>query len=181
MATSPDALIGAWARNLRTFAWIPWRDDDKLWGMQTLSEEEESRLSDPEKLRQELIERTGPTTVVDFDGYVALFCLVQGRHMLLTYSRQPFGTLPTAEQRFTWDMDGAKENHNRWWAKRLVYEGVGWPDTLDKESLRKRVHDFEQERSDVMDNAGPSAGPGMSEEEQAENEFYRRAAGPHGI
>jgi hypothetical protein len=39
-----------------------------------------------------------------------------------------------------------------------------------------RVHEFEQERSDVMDNAGPDIS-----EEQAENEFYRRAAGTHGV
>jgi hypothetical protein len=78
VATSPDALVGVWARNLSSFAWIPWRDDDELWGMQTLSEEEEAWVSDPEKLRQELRESTGPTTLVDLDGYVALSCCCKG-------------------------------------------------------------------------------------------------------
>lgn len=45
--------------------------------MQTLDEEEESRLADPEKWRQELIARNDPTTLNDLDGYV-LF-----RHPLL--------------------------------------------------------------------------------------------------
>jgi hypothetical protein len=170
-------MVGVWARNLRSFAWIPWRDDDELWGMQTILEEEEAWLSDPEKLRQELIESTGPTMLVDLDGYVALSCHTRGTFVKgLTPFRQPVGALPTAEQKFAWSIDSAKENHNQWWAKRLVYEGAGWPDALDKEVLRMRVHDFEQERSDVMDNAGPD----MSEE-QAENDFYRRAAGPHGV
>jgi hypothetical protein len=39
-----------------------------------------------------------------------------------------------------------------------------------------RIREFERERVDAMDNAGP----GESEEE-AENEFYRRPAGPHGV
>jgi hypothetical protein len=37
-------------------------------------EEEEAWLSDPEKRRQELIERTGPTTLNDLDGYITLCC-----------------------------------------------------------------------------------------------------------
>lgn len=57
-----------------------------------------------------------------------------------------------------------------------MYESAGWPDALDKEGLRKRIREFERERIDAMDNAGP----GESEEE-AENEFYRRAAGSHGV
>ena len=40
-ATSPDALIGVWTRNLRALSWMPWRDNDELWGIQTLDEEEE--------------------------------------------------------------------------------------------------------------------------------------------
>ena len=67
---TPDALIGAWTRNLRSLAWIPWRDDEELWGMQTLHEDEESWLADPEKWRRVLIERTGPTILNDLDGYV---------------------------------------------------------------------------------------------------------------
>lgn len=69
-ATSPDALIGAWTRNLRSLAWIPWRDNDELWGIQTLDEEEESRLGDPGQWRQELVAHNGPTTLNDLDGYV---------------------------------------------------------------------------------------------------------------
>jgi hypothetical protein len=40
--------------------------------------------------------------------------------------------MPTAEQRFTWHMVEAKENHNRWWTKRMAFEGAGWPAALDK-------------------------------------------------
>jgi hypothetical protein len=145
--------------------------------MQTLSEEEEAWLTNPEKLRQELIESAGPTTLVDLDGYVALSCHTRGTFVKgLTPFRQLVGTLPTAEQKFAWSMDSAKENHNRWWAKCLIYEGAGWPDALDKKVLRMHVHDFEQERSYVMGTAEPD----MSEE-QAENKFYMRAAGPHGV
>jgi hypothetical protein len=35
--------------------------------------------------------------------------------------------MPSAEQRFTWHMTEAKEDHNRWWAKRMAFEGAGWP------------------------------------------------------
>jgi len=40
-----------------------------------------------------------------------------------------------------------------------------------------RIRDFEQKRTDAMGNAGPNA----ANEEQAENEFYKRAAGLHGV
>lgn len=89
----------------------------------------------------------------------------------------PVGTLPTAHQRFTWDIANAREGHNRYWAKRLVYESAGWPHALDKEFLRTRIRDFERERVEAMDSAGPDA----NDEEAAENEFYKRAAGAHGI
>lgn len=91
--------------------------------------------------------------------------------------RNPVGTLPTAEQRFTWGLESATENHNQWWAKRLVYEGAGWPDALDKDALRTRIRDFERERFDAIDNARPDG----SKEDAAENEFYKRAARHHGI
>jgi hypothetical protein len=39
-----------------------------------------------------------------------------------------------------------------------------------------RIRSFEQERIDAMDNAGPNS----ANEDQAENEFYKRAAGLHG-
>jgi hypothetical protein len=82
--------------------------------MQTLSEEEEAWLTNPEELRQELIESAGPTTLVDLDGYVALSCHTRGTFVKgLTPFRQLVGTLPTAEQKFAWSMDSAKENHNR--------------------------------------------------------------------
>lgn len=71
-ATSPESLIGTWTHNLLTLAWIPWRNDDDLYGMQTLDPEEESRLADPEKWRQELIACNGPTTINDLEGYVFL-------------------------------------------------------------------------------------------------------------
>lgn len=57
-----------------------------------------------------------------------------------------------------------------------MYESAGWPDALDKEALRKRIREFERERIDAMDYAGPG-----EREEEAENEFYRRAAGSHGV
>jgi hypothetical protein len=67
---SPDALIGVWAENLRTLDWIPWRDDETIWGIDYLPAETEARLSDPEKHRQGLIESTGPCELVDHEGYV---------------------------------------------------------------------------------------------------------------
>jgi len=69
-----------------------------------------------------------------------------------------------------------KSTVHRWRAKRLVYERAGWPNSLDKEALRMRIREFERERVDAMDNAGPGGS-----EEEAENEFYRRAAGSHGV
>ena len=67
---SPDAMIGVWAEKLQTLDWIPWRDDRTIWGIDYLPAETEAHLSDPEKLRQELIESTGPSELVDEEGYV---------------------------------------------------------------------------------------------------------------
>jgi hypothetical protein len=93
------------------------------------------------------------------------------------FPRNPVGTFPTAEQRFAVGMESAKETHNRWWAKRLVYESAGWPAALDKEDLRMRIREFERERFEAIDNARPDG----SKEDEAENEFYKRAAGSHGV
>ena len=57
-----------------------------------------------------------------------------------------------------------------------MYESAGWPDALEKEALRKRIRGFERERFEARDNARPDG----SKEDEAENEFYRRAAGVHG-
>lgn len=73
-------------------------------------------------------------------------------------------------------MRGAKESHNRWWAKRLVYEGAGWPDALDKSDLRRRVRDLEKARSDAFDG-----GSGYSSGLAAENKLWREAAGSHAV
>lgn len=48
-------------------------------------------------------------------------------------------------------MQGAKESHNRYWAKRMVYEGAGWPDALDKETLRAHIRGIEHASSDAWD------------------------------
>ncbi|GAB7327791.1 hypothetical protein MBLNU13_g11595t2 [Cladosporium sp. NU13] len=141
-AVTPEDLIGVWARNLLTLAWVSWRDDEELSGMQMLDDEDESWLADPENWRQELIARNGPMTLNDLDG-------------------QPFGNLPTAEQRLLGTWRARKKKHNRWWEKRLVYEGAGWPDALDKEILRMCIRNFEQERLNAMDNAGPGSNEPM--------------------
>jgi hypothetical protein len=52
-----DELLGAWIRNLRTFEWMPWRDEDRFLGMEIPpSSEQEAWLADPEKRRLELLE-----------------------------------------------------------------------------------------------------------------------------
>jgi hypothetical protein len=83
--------------------------------------------------------------------------------------------MPSAEQRFTWHMTEAKEDHNRWWAKRMAFEGAGWPAALDKELLRARVRELEQARSGAFDAADSSA------DLEAEREFWWQAAGPRGV
>lgn len=71
----------------------------------------------------------------------------------------------------------AKVDHNRWWAKRLAFEGAGWPAALDKEVLRARIRDLEQARSATFAAAeGSEAG-----EQEAERELWRQAAGPRGV
>lgn len=69
-ATTPDALIVPWVRNLRTLTWVPWRDEDVLWVMDWLTEECEAWLADPEKLRQECEARTRTTTIFDAEGRI---------------------------------------------------------------------------------------------------------------
>lgn len=106
-STEVDDLLGTWIRNLQTFAWIPWRDEDRFLGMEIPPTSEQSNwLADPEKHRRELLERL---------------------------------PLDKAEERFASDMKGAREDHNRYWAKRVVFEEAGWPGALDKERLREGV------------------------------------------
>lgn len=53
-----DELLGTWIRNLQTFDWIPWRDEDRFLGMELPpSSEQKAWLVDPEKRRLELLER----------------------------------------------------------------------------------------------------------------------------
>lgn len=111
-STEVDELLGSWIRNLQTFAWIPWRDDDKFHGIQLPpTSEQSSWLADPEKRRRELLE------ILPLDA---------------------------AEERFASDMKSAKEDHNCYWAKRVVYEQAGWPEALNKERLREGVRELEQ-------------------------------------
>lgn len=57
-AMEVDELLGSWVRNLEAFAWIPWRDEDRFLGMELPhSSEQEAWLADPEKRREELLER----------------------------------------------------------------------------------------------------------------------------
>lgn len=139
-ATSTEALVGAGVEKLRTLDRTPWRNDDDLFGMEHLTEEEEACLADPEKYRQELTERT------------------------------PAGLTPTVVERFSWRIGGAKEAHNRYWARRLAFEGAGWPDALGKELLRTRVHELEHPKSDDEETTDFGT---------AEREVYRRAVGSH--
>jgi hypothetical protein len=86
--------------------------------------------------------------------------------------------MPTAEQKFAGQMLDAKEDHNRWWAKRLAFEDAGWPTALDQELLRERIRELEQVRSDAFDTA---AGSGAAGRMEAEREFWRQdsmASGP---
>lgn len=84
--------------------------------------------------------------------------------------------LPIAERNFDSDIESAREDHNRYWAKRIVFEEAGWPDALDKQRLRARVREFEQALWDVWDSA-----QGAADEEEAEREFYRLATGSHAV
>jgi hypothetical protein len=52
-----DELLGTWIRNLQTFEWVPWRDEDRILGMELPpTSEQSSWLADPEKRRMELLE-----------------------------------------------------------------------------------------------------------------------------
>lgn len=139
-----DELLGTWIRNLQTFDWIPWRDEDRFLGIQLPpSSEQEGWLADPEKRRLELVE-----------------------------------TLPqdTAKTTFDTNIDGAREDNNCYWAKRLIYEEAGWPAALDKQRLRERVRELEQALWDAWDNAD-----GADAEWESQKTVYRQFAGPHGV
>lgn len=142
-STAVDELLGKWIRNLQTFDWIPWRDDDRFLGMELPpSSEQESWLADPEKRRLELVE-----------------------------------SLPQdiAEKTFDMNINGAKEDNNRYWAKRFVYEEAGWPTALDKQRLRERVRELEQALWDAWENAD-----GADAEWESQNTVYRQFAGSRG-
>lgn len=99
-AMEVDELLGSWIRNLQTFDWIPWKDEDRFLGMELpLSSEQEAWLADPEKRRLKLL---GNLSVDE------------------------------AEERLASDMRSAKEDWNRYWAKRAVYERAGWPGGLNR-------------------------------------------------
>jgi hypothetical protein len=73
----------------------------------------------------------------------------------------------------------AKEDHNRWWTKRMAFEGAGWPEALDKGILRARIRELEQGRSEAFDAVEGSAD--SSADLEAEREIWRKAAGPRGV
>lgn len=84
--------------------------------------------------------------------------------------------LEKAEERFASDIRSAREDHNCYWAKRMVYEGAGWPGDLDKRRLREGVRELEQALWDAWDGAD-----GAEEELEAERAIYGRFAGAHGV
>ena len=84
--------------------------------------------------------------------------------------------LHEAEERFASDIRSAREDHNCYWAKRVVYEGAGWPGGLDKRRLREGVRELEQALWDAWDGAD-----GAEEELEAERAVYGRFAGARGV
>jgi hypothetical protein len=88
------------------------------------------------------------------------------------------GSLPlyVAEEKFASDMNSAREDHNCYWAKRVVFERAGWPEALDKERLREGVRELEKALWDAWDRAD-----GAEEEWEAQREVHRRFAGAHGV
>lgn len=80
--------------------------------------------------------------------------------------------LDAAEERFASDMKLAREDHNRYWAKRVVYEEAGWPGALDKERLREGVRELEKALWDAWDVA-----EGAEAEWESQKRVYKRFAG----
>jgi hypothetical protein len=73
-------------------------------------------------------------------------------------------------------MKSAREDHNRYWAKRVVYEDAGWPGSLNKERLREGARELEQALWDARDVA-----EGAEEEWESQRRVYRRFAGVRGV
>jgi hypothetical protein len=88
------------------------------------------------------------------------------------------GSLPQdiAEKTFDMNINGAKEVHNCYWAKRVAFEGAGWPAALDKQRLREGVRELEQALWDAWDSA-----EGAEEEWEAQRAVYKRFARLHGV
>jgi hypothetical protein len=88
------------------------------------------------------------------------------------------GSLPQdiAEKTFDMNINGAKEDHNCYWAKRLAFEGAGWPAALDKQRLREGVRELERALWDAWDSA-----EGAEEEWEAQRAVYKRFARLHGV
>lgn len=73
--------------------------------------------------------------------------------------------LGVADEKFASDMRSAREDHNCYWAKRMVCERAGWPRVLDKPRLREGVRELEQALWDAWDIAeGGRGGVGGAEE-----------------
>lgn len=81
-----------------------------------------------------------------------------------------------AEEKFAGEMRSAREDHNCYWAKRMVYEGAGWPGGLDKGRLREGIRGLEQELWGAWDNA-----EGAEEEWEAQRRVYKELAGVRGV
>ena len=73
-------------------------------------------------------------------------------------------------------MRSAREDHNCYWAKRVVFEQAGWSAVLDKERLRERGSELEKALWDAWDRA-----EGVEEEWEATRWVHRRFAGVHGV
>lgn len=73
-------------------------------------------------------------------------------------------------------MRSAREDWNRYWAKRVVFEEAGWPGGLNKGRLREGVRELEQALWDAWDGA-----TGAEQEGEVERGVYRRFAGERGV
>lgn len=92
----------------------------------------------------------------------------------------------------SWELENAKECHNKYWAKRFAFERAGWPHALDKNILRAHVSELEQGERDADDEFWTEVRKVDSDwraNSQAHNakwreiekEYWRKAAGTRGM
>ncbi|KAK4897645.1 hypothetical protein LTR27_004791 [Elasticomyces elasticus] len=129
-----DAL-GDWHSKFHDLEWIPWSDDNGMY-IEERPMEWENDQADPGSARS----------------------MLQLQHTAWQQAGLPMAQI-SVEQLLEQHVERTKAEHNKFWAKKRIYQDAGWPDAFDAAQVRRKRDEWNQQYSDVTDlyRHGPQA------------------------